>query len=187
MSQFPIHTMDSAPDAGKPLLQGATKAYGFTPNLLAGMATAPALLEGYMTLAGIFNKTHLSETERQIILMTANRIHGCTYCMAAHSFISTSSGVPADVVAALRNNTPIADAKLEALRQFAIVMVNSRGWPEAKDVQAFIAAGYSQQTVLEVVLGISLKVMSNYTNHVVQTPVDGVFAAHAWTKATAVN
>jgi alkylhydroperoxidase family enzyme len=68
-----------------------------------------------------------------------------------------------------------------------IVMVNTRGWPEAKDVQAFIAVGYSQQTVLEVVLGISLKVMSNYTNHAVQTPVDGVFEAHAWTKPTAVN
>jgi alkylhydroperoxidase family enzyme len=114
--------------------------------------------------------------------MTANRIHGCTYCMAAHSFISANSGVPADVVAALRNNTPIADAKLEALRQFAIVMVTSRGWPEGNDVQALINAGYSQQTVLEVVLGISLKVMSNYTNHVVQTPVDSAFAAHAWTK-----
>ena len=84
---------------------------------------------------------------------TASRIHSCNYCMAAHSFISTSSGVPADVVKALRNNTPIADAKLEALRQFTIVMVNSRGWPDANEVQAVIAAGYSQQTVLEVVLG----------------------------------
>jgi AhpD family alkylhydroperoxidase len=187
MSQFPIQTLDSAPDASKPLLQGASKAYGFTPNLLAGMATAPALLEGYMTLSGIFNKTQLSETERQIILLTASRIHSCNYCMAAHSFISTSSGVPADVVQALRNNTPIADAKLEALRQFTIVMVNSRGWPDANEVQAVIAAGYSQQTVLEVVLGISLKVMSNYSNHVVQTPVDGVFASHVWSDSQTAN
>ncbi|MCV2369354.1 carboxymuconolactone decarboxylase family protein [Roseateles oligotrophus] len=180
MSKFPIHTMESAPEGSQSLLRGATQAYGFMPNLLAGMANAPALLEGYMTLAGIFNKTALTETERQIILMTANRIHGCTCCMAAHSFISSSSGVSAEVVASLRNNSPIADAKLEALRQFAIVMVNSRGWPEPKDVQALVAAGYGQQTVLEVILGISLKVMSNYTNHIVQTPVDGVFASHIW-------
>jgi AhpD family alkylhydroperoxidase len=183
MSKFSIHTLDSAPEASKPLLQGATKAYGFTPNLLAGMSSSPALLEGYMTLAGIFNKTNLSETERQVILMTANRIHGCKYCMSAHSFISANSGVPADVVTALRDNTPIADAKLEALRQFAIAMVNKRGWPEAKELDAFISAGYTQQAVLEVILGISLKVMSNYTNHVVETPVDGVFAPHAWTAA----
>jgi AhpD family alkylhydroperoxidase len=183
MHQFPIHTMQSAPERSKPLLQGAKQAYGFTPNLLAGMATAPALLEGYMTLAGIFNKTSLTETERQVILMTANRIHGCRYCMAAHSFISISSGVSPDVVAALRDDTPIADAKLEALRQFAILMVNSRGWPGANDVQSVVAAGYSQQTVLEVILGISLKVMSNYTNHVVETPVDGVFESHTWSDA----
>lgn len=183
MTSFAIHTLESAPDASKPLLQAATKAYGFTPNLLAGMATAPALLEGYMALAGIYNKTALSETERQIVLMTANRIHGCEYCMAAHSFISANSSVPADVITALRNNTPISDSKLEALRQFAIVMVNSRGWPDAKDVEGLFAAGYAPQTVLEVTLGISLKVMSNYTNHIVQTPVDGVFQASAW-KAT---
>ena len=183
MTTFEIHTLESAPEASKPLLQAAKKTYGFMPNLLAGMATAPALLEGYMTLAGIYNKSALSETERQIVLMTANRIHGCEYCMAAHNFISTNSGVPEDVVTALRDNTPITDRKLEALRKFANVMVNSRGWPEVKEVEALFEAGYNQQTVLEVTLGISLKVMSNYTNHVVQTPLDSVFKASAW-KAT---
>jgi uncharacterized peroxidase-related enzyme len=187
MTQFSVHTMDTAPAASKPLLANAERAFGFLPNLLGGMASSPALLEGYMTLSGIFNKTSLSETERQIILLTASRIHGCTYCMAAHSFIAVSSGVAADVVAALRDNTPIADARLESLRQFAIVMVNSRGWPEPAQLQAFLAAGYSQQTVLEVILGISLKVMSNYTNHVVQTPVDGVFMAQAWVGSKAAK
>ena len=61
---------------------------------LGNMATAPALLEGYMTLAGIFDKTELSETERQIILMTNNRLNGCTYCMAAHTTISQMAKVP---------------------------------------------------------------------------------------------
>lgn len=187
MTPFSVHTIESAPAASKPLLASAERAYGFLPNLLSGMATSPALLEGYMTLSGIFNKTSLSETERQIVLLTASRIHSCTYCMAAHSFISTSSGVSADVVAALRSNTPIADAKLESLRQFAILMVNSRGWPEPAQLQAVLAAGYSGQTVLEVILGISLKVMSNYTNHMVQTPVDAVFTAHTWADGKAVK
>ena len=75
---------------------------------------------------------------------------------------------------------PLLDAKLESLRQFAIVMVNSRGWPEPAQLQAVLAAGYSGQTVLEVILGISLKVMSNSTNHMVQTPVDAVFTPHTW-------
>ena len=180
MSQFTTHTIDSAPEGSKPFLQGAKDAYSFVPNLLGNMATAPALLEGYMTLAGIFDKTDLSETERQIILMTNNRLNGCTYCMAAHTTISQMAKVPNDVIAALRDNTPIADPKLEALRTFAAVINETRGWPTDAQVEAFLAAGYSRQTVLEVILGTSLKVMSNYTNHVAETSVDAAFQANAW-------
>lgn len=180
MTEFTTHTIDSAPDTAKPLLQAAKKAYSFVPNLLGTMAGSPALLEGYMTLAGIFDKTDLSETERQIILMTNNRLNGCTYCMAAHTTISQMAKVPSNVIAALRNNTPIADPKLEALRTFTAVVNETRGWPEESDIDAFLAAGYTRQTVLDVILGTSLKVMSNYTNHIAETPLDDAFAANAW-------
>jgi uncharacterized peroxidase-related enzyme len=183
MNPFSLHTTDTAPQASQPLLAAASRAYGFLPNLLRGMATSPALLEGYMTLAGIFNKTDLTETERQVILMTSNRLNGCVYCMAAHTAISSGAGVPSDVVSALRDGTAIADARLEALRLFTVKIVESRGWPTADDVQRLLAAGYSAQTMLEVILGTSLKVMSNYTNHVVQTPLDPAFQAHAWSTA----
>lgn len=181
MIQFAQHTPETAPADSKPLLERARKAYGFNPNLLATMAEAPALLEGYMTLAGIFDKTSLTDTERQIILMTNNRLNGCAYCMAAHTTISQMKGVRDDVVQSLRENTPIADAKLEALRQFAEQVNLSRGWPSEKDVNAFLAAGYGPQQILEVVLGTGLKVLSNYTNHVAETPIDDAFAANAWT------
>jgi len=181
MTDFATHTVDTAPAAAKPFLDAAQKNYGFVPNLLGTMAEAPALLEGYMTLAGIVGKTDLSETERQIILMTNNRLNGCTYCMAAHTTISQGAGVPADVIEALRNDTPIADAKLEALRQFSIVVNESRGWPEDAQVQALLAAGYTKQTVLEVVLATAFKVMSNYTNHIAETDLDAAFAPNAWT------
>ena len=180
MTAFTFHTEDTAPEASKPLVAAAKSAYGFVPNLLAGMAEAPALLEGYMNLATIFDKTDLSETERQIILMTNNRLNGCTYCMAAHTSLSQAAKVPADVIKALRDGTEIADPKLEALRQFAIAMNESRGWVDQSDLDKLFAAGYSKQTVLEVIVGTALKVMSNYTNHIAETPVDGVFKANAW-------
>ena len=180
MTNFTVHTKESAPEGSKAFLQAAHDAYGFTPNLLAVQSESPALLEGYTTLAGIFDKTDLSETERQIILMTNNRLNGCTYCMAAHTSLSQMAKVPNDVIEALRNGTPIADARLEALRVFAAQVNEKRGWVDQSDLDAFIAAGYTQQTVLEVILGTSLKVMSNYTNHFAQTPVDAVFQANAW-------
>lgn len=186
MTDFETHTIDTAPEASKPLIQGAIKSYGFLPNLLGTMAEAPAMLEGYMKLAGIFDKTDLSETERQIILMTNNRLNGCVYCMAAHTSLSQMGGVSDDVIEALRGGTPIADAKLEALRQFAIVINERRGWPTEDQIADLLSVGYTRQTVIEVILGTALKVMSNYTNHIAETPVDQAFAPNAWAPPKAV-
>jgi len=185
MTDFPTHTLDTAPAAAKPFLQGAQDALGFVPNLYAAMAEAPALLEGYQALSAIFDTSNLSATERQIILMTNNLLNGCDYCMAAHTTISQGSGVPVDVINALRNDTPIADPKLEALRTFTKVVNETRGWPLETDVRALIAAGYTTQTVLEVVLGTGLKVLSNYTNHIVETDVDAAFAPNTWQRPAA--
>ena len=185
MTDFKTHTIDSAPAASKPLLEGAQSAFGFVPNLLAGMAEAPALLEGYMGLAGIFDKTDLDVTERQIILMTNNRLNGCDYCMAAHTVIAEGQGVPDCAIEVLRSGGafPEEKAKYEALRQFTITINESRGWPSECAVKAFLAAGYTQQTVLEVILGTSLKLMSNYTNHVMNTPLDEQFQPKVWSEA----
>ncbi len=90
------------------------------------------------------------------------------------------SKFPAEVIEALRNGTAIADPKLEALRQFAIVVNEKRGWVDQDDLDGLFAAGYTKQTALEVIVGTSLKVMSNYTNHIVHSPVDAVFQANVW-------
>lgn len=180
MSRFLIHTAETAPDASE-LIAKAQQAFGFVPNLLATMAEAPALLEGYMTLASIFDTSDLSPTERQIVLMVNNRLNGCTYCMAAHTGIAKAQGVPDGVIESLRDGMELSDPKLEALRVFAVKINESRGWPGPGDIDALLTAGYTTRTVLEVVLGTALKVMSNYTNHIAGTPLDRAFAAVEWT------
>jgi len=182
MPRFPLHTAQSAPDA-KELIEGATQAFGFLPNLLATMAEAPALLEGYTTLASIFDTTDLSPTERQVVLMVNNRLNGCTYCMAAHTGIARSQGVPDDVIESLRDGSELSDPKLEALRLFAVRINETRGWPGGQDIEALLDAGYTPRTVLEVVLGTALKVMSNYTNHIASTPLDKAFKPFEWAGA----
>tara|TARA_A100000171_G_C2139977_1_gene154277 strand:+ start:10137 stop:10706 length:570 start_codon:yes stop_codon:yes gene_type:complete len=186
MTQFDIHTAQTAPESQQ-LIENAEKAFGFLPNLLGVMAEAPALLEGYMTLAGIFDQTDLSATERQVVLMVNNRLNGCTYCMAAHSAISKAQGVSDDVVAGLRQGTTLADPKLDALRRFAERVNETRGWPEQADIDALLQAGYTKRTVLEVILGTAVKVMSNYTNHVAETPLDGAFSAMQWSSSELVD
>jgi uncharacterized peroxidase-related enzyme len=180
MTQFNLHTVDTAPVKSKPLLEGANKAYGFIPNLYAGQAEAPTLLEGYLSLAKTFDQTALSATERQVILIANNRLNGCNYCVAAHTTIARGAGVPADVLAALRNGTKISDPKLEALHQFAVRINESRGWVDQSDLDALFAVGYTKQTALEVIVGTALKVMSTYTNHLLNTPLDDAFKSDAW-------
>lgn len=180
MTSFQQHTIESAPSGAKPILEGAQKALGFVPNLYATMADAPALLEGYTTLSGVFDKSALSPTERQVVLLTTSFENDCDYCMAAHTAISGMQSVPADVVASLREGTPIADAKLEALRAFTRTLVQARGFAQDGDVQALLDAGYTRSTVLEVILGVGLKTMSNFTNHVAKTPLDDAFQPVKW-------
>jgi AhpD family alkylhydroperoxidase len=85
----------------------------------------------------------LSPTERQIVLMVNNRLNGCTYCMAAHTAIAKGQGVPDDVIEALRSGTELSDPKLDALRVFAVKINESRGWPEQRDIDALLDAGYT--------------------------------------------
>lgn len=182
MTDFTVHTVDSAPEASRETLQQVAKSYGFLPNLIGIMAEAPALAQAYVSVAGAFASSSFSPTEQQIVLIAASRVNGCEYCVSAHSTVAKMSQVPADVIEGLRSGAPLADSKLEALRSFATAVVESRGWPTEEQVEAFLAAGYDRQNLLEVVLGIGLKTLSNYTNHITDTPLDSQFQGFAWQK-----
>lgn len=178
----PVQSVESAPAASREMLKAAGGKFGFVPNLLGMFANAPALLEGYLTLAGIFDKTSLSPTERQVVLLAASFENGCEYCMAAHSAIAGMQKVDQGVIGSLREGKPIADAKIEALRSFAAETVRTRGWPSTEAVATFTGAGYTPAQALEVILGIGVKTLSNYANHLAATPLDAAFAPVKWSK-----
>ena len=181
---LPVQTPSTAPEASKPHLDAAMKNYGFIPNLTAVFANSPVMIEAYGVLASHFEKTDLTPVERQIVLMTNNRLNGCTYCMAAHSTIAQMQKVPADVITALREGTDIADPKLQALHAFTTKMNEARGHLSQADIDAFLVAGYSEANILDVILGTGVKTMSNYTNHISNTPLDAPFQGNAWTAPT---
>ena len=180
MSNFNLHTKETAQTKSAELLANAEKAYGFIPNLLGVFAESPTTLKAYLTIGQIFDESSFSPTERQVLTLAASRLNDCRYCVAAHSVIANLQKVPADAIEAIRNDQPIADSKLEALRTFTTVVIEKRGWVTEDDTAAFLAAGYSRAQILEVILGISFKTLSNYTNHIADTPLDDAFAAMAW-------
>ncbi|MBE0434770.1 MAG: carboxymuconolactone decarboxylase family protein, partial [Methylomicrobium sp.] len=173
MSLFKIHSIEQAPTESRPLLTGAHKKFGFVPNLLGELSEAPATLEAYLTLNSIFDKTSLSPVERQIVLIAASIENDCTYCVAVHSIIAKNM-VKADarIIDALRKQNPIPDEKLQALVEFTQKIVEQRGFVDEQTLNAFIDAGYSNRQVLEVIFGVAFKTLSNYANHVMETPLD---------------
>ena len=181
MSQFKVHSKETAPTESAELLATAEKAYGFIPNLLGVMAESPAAIKAYLTIGKIFDESSFSATERQVVILTASRFNECHYCVAAHSVVAGMQKVPADVIKAIRNDQAIDDDKLEALRVFTTSVVEKRGWLSDDDIVSFQAAGYNKAQILEVILGLSFKTLSNYINHLADTPLDDAFAAQAWT------
>ena len=180
MTDFKTHTIESAPDGSKPVLEKAGKAMGFIPNLYGLLAESPATLEAYATLGGLFDSSSFNRTERQVVLLTASFENECGYCMAAHSTIAGMQRLPDEVVQALRDGVPLPDARLEALRDFTRRVVRERGRVSEADVRAFLDAGFERAQVLEVLLGVGMKTISNYANHVAKVPVDPAFQANAW-------
>lgn len=180
MSQFNFNVRQ-APEAAQPLLTGAQQKYGFTPNLLTGLAESPETLQTYLYLGDILNKTSLTPVEQQVVLLAASAENHCTYCVAAHSLIAKHM-VKTDVaiVDALRQQQTLPDKKLNALATFTRAVVKQRGMVQGKPLDDFITAGYSSVQVLEVILGVTMKTLSNYANHIMDTPLDTAFQAEAW-------
>ncbi|MDE2290823.1 MAG: carboxymuconolactone decarboxylase family protein [Elusimicrobia bacterium] len=177
---FTLHTVDTAPEGSRQVLEGYRKRLGFVPNLMAVMAASPAAIEGYVSLNQLFEKSSLTPAERQVVLLSASAANGCGYCMAAHSVIAKMQGVPDAVVAALRDGEALPDEKLQALRAFTRSVVETRGYPTQTVMDAFLKAGYGRTQVLEVILGVAMKTLSNYVNHVAQTPLDDIFEPARW-------
>ncbi len=183
MSDFPIHSETDHPEHAAEII-GAVKAkYGFVPNLLGALSESPAAAQAYLSLGEALRNSSFTPEERHVVWFTINAIHECHYCMAAHTGIAKGEKISEDVIETARAGTDYADAKLQALKVFTTKMVLERGWVEQTDIDAFLEAGYTRRSVLDVILAISHKVLSNYTNHVVETPVDPQFAAFEWAPA----
>ncbi len=187
MTDFTIHTKDSAPEASKPLLRAAQAKYGFVPNLMRELAEAPAALQAYLSVGEAFEASSLTPQEQQVVILAVSYLNECAYCMTAHSAVAKMVGLPDGEISALRDGQPLSDAKLEALCTFARILVEKRGWASDEEVAAFLAAGYTRAQILEVIVGIAFKTMSNFTNHLADTPIDERFAPFTWQPAGAAQ
>lgn len=183
MTNFTLHDKESAPQESHALLENSQRAFGMIPGLHAVMAEAPGLLDGYQRLHQLFLDSSFDDEETTVVWQTINVEHACHYCVPAHTGIAKSMKVDDAITDALRNETALPTDRLEVLRDFTLAIVRGRGNVDDSAVETFLNAGFTKRQVLEVVLGTAQKVMSNYTNHLANTPVDKPFQKFEWHKA----
>ncbi|CAD5109537.1 carboxymuconolactone decarboxylase family protein [Zestomonas carbonaria] len=181
MSRVPLLTLESAPEAAQPFLQNALKASGYIPNLLGVLANAPAALETYLTVSGLNAKAELSFAEREVVQLVAATTHGCDFCVAGHTVVATNKArLPDPVVSALREQAELPEPRLEALAAFTRAVIATRGNVSDDEFAAFRAAGFSDGNAIEVILGVSLATLCNFTNVFARTPLNPELAKYRW-------
>jgi len=186
MKNFTLHTEETAPEGAAEVLGLVRDRYGFIPNLAGYIAESPAALASLLTLAEAFDKTSLSEVERQAVQLAASVENDCNYCRTAHGAMGRKAGMGEEVVQGILTARPLPDARLEALSKFTRTLVRERGWANEEAVAEFLAAGFSKAQVFEVVMGVALKTLTNYSNHLAGAlpnpefmPGDGACAGEA--------
>jgi uncharacterized peroxidase-related enzyme len=185
--EFPVHTMATAPEASRPTLEAAKKTYGFLPNLFGVLAESPTAVQAYAALNKTLDQSALSPVEQQVVTLTVSADNRCAYCVGAHSTVAKMVRMPDDILASLRNQQPLSDTKLEALRTFVVSLIRHKGWVPQEDLDAFTSAGFTRRHVLDVLTILAMKTLSNYTNHLAHTPLDSQFAAQSWSSEKVVG
>ncbi len=164
---------DAQANAAQQALFAAVKAQlGMTPNLMRTVGHSPAALEGYLSLNGALGKGILPVALRERIALTVAQLNGCDYCLSAHTYIGSNiAKLSAEEIKAARM-AESSDAKTTAALRFARAVVEQRGRVSDSAVQDVRDAGYNEAEVVEIVLNVSLNILTNYINNVAHTSID---------------
>jgi AhpD family alkylhydroperoxidase len=180
MTTYPIHTVETAPDGAKQSLAGLQQAFGLIPNLAATMANSPSLLNSFVAAFGQFAGGTFTGAERQVLLLSNAVANRCEWAVAFHSTLALKEGVEPSVVEALRRRELPADARLAALSALTRAIIDKRGHLDEADAKAFVAAGFDDDQLLEVVTGVAISTMANYSGNIAGPPLEPPFRPMAW-------
>jgi AhpD family alkylhydroperoxidase len=180
MEDFPVYTIDSAPEGSRSALRDLHAIFGIVPNIAGVMATSPVLIN---SLVGLFGRVHggsFTEAQVQTLLLTNAVTNACTWAVAFHTALALKEGLdPADVAAIRAGRSP-EDRKLGALSTLARTLIEKRGRIDDQDAGRFLAAGFGKDHLLEVIAVVAASTITNYTGNVARPPLEVSFQAHAW-------
>lgn len=180
MTNYPVHTVASAPEKSKAALQALESNLGRIPNLAASMATSPTLIHGFVGAFANFHGSSFNGAERQVLLLTNAVANRCEWAVAFHSTMALKEGVAAADVEAIRQRGLPADRRLAALVSFDLALIEQRGALTPAQLAALSEAGFSEDQALEVIAGLAVSIMANYAGNITNPPLEPAFQAQAW-------
>lgn len=170
MSTFNVPTRDEVTESNQAIFDQLEKGIGFVPNLYASYAHSETALADYLALQN--RKSTLSAKEREVINLAVSQVNECIYCLSAHTAIAKMNGFSDDQILELRAGEASFDNKLNALAAFVRNSVINRSKPDAEVVENLHAAGYSKANLIDILLVIGDKMISNFLHGTTQIPVD---------------
>ena len=182
MARLTVHTLETAPEAAKARVEAVLQNNGFIPNLIGVLANAPEALAFYQEVGKLNAANSLTAGEVEVIQIIAASTNQCGFCVAGHTKLATLKKLLSEqAIKASRDVNPAEfdDAKLKALADFTLAVMANKGAVSDAELAAFVAAGYRPEQAVDVVMGVALATLCNYTNNLAQTDINPELQAYA--------
>jgi uncharacterized peroxidase-related enzyme len=170
MPSFAVPTREDVSPQNQALFDNLKGALGFVPNLYATIAYSNNALGNYLQFQ--HGKTSLSKKEKEVVNLVVSQVNECEYCLAAHTALGKMNGLADGQILEIRQGSATFNAKLDALVKLTREITLHKGRIAEAHLDAFYAAGYTNETLVDVVAAIGDKVIMNYVHNLTQIPVD---------------
>lgn len=167
---FTIPTKAEVSETNQSLFDNLQKGLGFVPNLYAYFAKSETALGDYLALQN--RKSTLRAKEREVINLVTSQINGCRYCQSAHTVIGKMNRFTEEQILEIRKGTASFDSKLDALAKFTASVVTNRGKATEESKNNFFAAGYTEANLIDVIIVVGDKIISNYIHNLTEFEID---------------
>jgi uncharacterized peroxidase-related enzyme len=167
---FTVPTREEVTENNQGIFDNLKKGLGFVPNLYAYFAKSETALGDYLALQN--RKSSLKAKEREVINLVVSQINGCRYCQSAHTVLGKMNGFTDEQVIELRKSSASFDSKLDALAKFTASVTENRGHATIDAKEAFFAAGYNEENLIDAVIIIGDKIISNYIHNLTGFEID---------------
>ncbi len=170
MSTFNVPTREEVSSNNQAIFDNLEKAVGFVPNLYATYAHSENALGNYLALSGA--KTSLNAKQKEVVNLAVSQVNDCLYCLSAHTAIGKMNGFTDDQILELRAGRASFDNKLDALARLARNITENRGATNADVLDNFFNAGWTKENLIDTIVLVGDKTISNYLHRTTDGPVD---------------